>query len=68
MDGSVVALGHPRAPAVTAYGPERDAMPQPHRPDHAAVVELQVVGGPDAGRVYALGLGTHGIGPLEDAA
>jgi S-DNA-T family DNA segregation ATPase FtsK/SpoIIIE len=32
------------------------------------VVELQVVGGPDAGRVYPLGLGTHGIGPLEDAA
>ncbi|MDX3642767.1 FtsK/SpoIIIE domain-containing protein [Streptomyces sp. MB09-02B] len=68
MDGSVVALGRPQAPTATAYGPERDAMPQPHRLDHAPVVELQVVGGPDAGRVYLLGLGTHGIGPQEDAA
>ncbi|MGW0706316.1 FtsK/SpoIIIE domain-containing protein [Streptomyces sp. NPDC002643] len=68
MDGSVVALGAPQAPTVTAYGPERDAMPQPHRLDHAPVVELQIVGGPDAGRVHPLGLGTHGIGPLEDAA
>nr|WP_239157692.1 FtsK/SpoIIIE domain-containing protein [Streptomyces sp. SID13726] len=68
MDGAVVALGAPRPPAVTPYGPERDAMAQPHRPDHAPVVELQVVGGPDAGRVHPLGLGTHGIGPLEGAA
>ncbi|MDX2822289.1 FtsK/SpoIIIE domain-containing protein [Streptomyces ipomoeae] len=68
MDGSVVALGAPQPPAATVYGPERDAMPQPHRVDHAPVIELQVVGGPDAGRVYSLGLGTHGIGPLEDAA
>ncbi|WP_246203720.1 FtsK/SpoIIIE domain-containing protein [Streptomyces tailanensis] len=68
MDGSVVALGAPQPPAATAYGPERDAMPQPHRVDHAPVVELQVVGGPDAGRIHPLGLGTHGIGPLEDAA
>ena len=68
MDGSVVALGAPQPLAATAYGPERDAMPQPHRVDHSPVVELQVVGGPDAGRVYPLGLGTHGIGPLADAA
>ncbi|MEU6227716.1 FtsK/SpoIIIE domain-containing protein [Streptomyces sp. NPDC047042] len=68
MDGSVVALGAPSPPAATAYGPEREAMPQPHRADHAPLVELQVVGGPDAGRVYPLGLGTHGIGPLEDSA
>lgn len=68
MDGSVVALGAPHPPAPSAYGPEREAMPQPHRADHAPVVELQVVGGPDAGRVHALGLGTHGIGPQADAA
>lgn len=68
MDGSVVALGAPQPPPATAYGPERDAMPQPHRADHSPVVELQVVGGPDAGRVHPLDLGTHGIGPLADAA
>ena len=68
MDGSVIGLGAPVPPAAAAYGPERAAMPQPHQVDHSPVVELQVVGGPDAGRVYALGLGTHGIGPLEDSA
>ncbi|MFF3334054.1 FtsK/SpoIIIE domain-containing protein [Streptomyces sp. NPDC002888] len=68
MDGSVIGLGAPAAPAGTEYGPERSVMPQPHRIDHSPVVELQVVGGPDAGRVYACGVGTHGIGPLEGSA
>ncbi|KPI11132.1 cell division FtsK/SpoIIIE [Actinobacteria bacterium OK074] len=68
MDGSIVGLGAPAPRAAVAYGPERAAMPQPRGADHTPVVELQVVGGPDAGRVYQLGLGTHGIGPLQDAA
>lgn len=68
MDGSVIGLGAPVPRAGLEYGPERSAMQQPQRVDHAPVVELQVVGGPDAGRVYALGVGTHGIGPLEGSA
>jgi len=68
MDGSVIGLGAPVPRTGVEYGPERSAMPQPQRTDHAPVVELQVVGGPDAGRVYALGVGTHGIGPLEGSA
>ncbi|MFJ7049347.1 FtsK/SpoIIIE domain-containing protein [Streptomyces sp. NPDC101112] len=68
MDGSVIGLGAPAPRAGTVYGPQRSAMPQPRRPDHSPVVELQVVGGPDAGRVYACGVGTHGIGPLEGSA
>ncbi|WP_329222798.1 FtsK/SpoIIIE domain-containing protein [Streptomyces sp. NBC_01485] len=68
MDGSVIGLGAPVPRAGREYGPERSAMPQPRSVGHAPVVELQVVGGPDAGRVYALGLGTHGIGPLEGSA
>lgn len=68
MDGSVIGLGAPVPRACAQYGPQRLAMPQPQRVDHSPVVELQVVGGPDAGRVYALGVGTHGIGPLEGAA
>ncbi|MEV0642060.1 FtsK/SpoIIIE domain-containing protein [Streptomyces sp. NPDC050619] len=68
MDGSVIGLGAPVPPAAAEYGPERCVMPQPQRVDHSPVVELQVVGGADAGRVYALGVGTHGIGPLEGSA
>lgn len=68
MDGSVVGLGAPVPRGGAQYGPERPAMPQPQRVDHSPVVELQVVGGPDAGRVYALGLGTHGIGPVDGSA
>ncbi|MPY57923.1 hypothetical protein FNH08_12310 [Streptomyces spongiae] len=68
MDGSVIGLGAPVPPTGAEYGPERHAMPQPQRVDHSPVVELQVVGGPDAGRVHTLGVGTHGIGPLEGSA
>ncbi|MCL8011506.1 FtsK/SpoIIIE domain-containing protein [Streptomyces sp. AS02] len=68
MDGSLVGLGAPVPRGGAEYGPQRSAMPQPQRVDHSPVVELQVVGGPDAGRVYPLGLGTHGIGPLEGSA
>jgi len=68
MDGSVIGLGTPVPRSCAQYGPQRFAMPHPQRVDHSPVAELQVVGGPDAGRVYALGVGTHGIGPLEGSA
>ncbi|NUO43559.1 MAG: hypothetical protein HOV82_16165 [Streptomyces sp.] len=62
-DGSTLGLGRPVADAASAYGPARDAMPTPRAPGSAPVVEIQVIGGPDAGQVYQLGIGTHLIGP-----
>ncbi|SNX88344.1 S-DNA-T family DNA segregation ATPase FtsK/SpoIIIE [Streptomyces sp. TLI_55] len=62
-DGSTLGLGRPVADAASVYGPARDEMPTPKAPGSAPVVEIQVIGGPDAGQVYQLGVGTHLIGP-----
>ncbi|KUN18372.1 cell division protein FtsY [Streptomyces antibioticus] len=62
-DGSTLGLGRPVGDTASAYGPARDAMPTPKKPGSAPVVEIQVIGGPVAGQVYQLGVGTHLIGP-----
>ncbi|MFF4354441.1 FtsK/SpoIIIE domain-containing protein [Streptomyces sp. NPDC001530] len=62
-DGSTLGLGRPVPDAASVYGPTRDAMPTPKAPGSAPVVEIQVIGGPEAGQVYQLGIGTHLIGP-----
>ncbi|MFF7728685.1 FtsK/SpoIIIE domain-containing protein [Streptomyces sp. NPDC008001] len=68
-DGARLGLGGPAAPEPAAYGAPRGALPSPSRtPDggrlpRAAGVELQLVGGRGAGRVWALGPGTHTVGP-----
>ncbi|WP_405591333.1 FtsK/SpoIIIE domain-containing protein [Streptomyces sp. NBC_01190] len=64
-DGSTIGIGQPAPRAGTLYGPERHEMPTPRRPDSAPVVEVQVIGGPQAGRVHLLGMGTHLLGPVE---
>ncbi|MEE4543153.1 FtsK/SpoIIIE domain-containing protein [Streptomyces sp. V4-01] len=65
-DGSTLGLGLP-VDAVDAagsvYGPGRHEMPTPRAPGSAPVAEIQVIGGPEAGRVHRLGVGTHLIGP-----
>jgi len=38
------------------------------KPDRQTLVELRAVGGVDAGRVWALGIGTHTLGPALDSA
>ncbi|GAA2680080.1 FtsK/SpoIIIE domain-containing protein [Streptomyces lunalinharesii] len=71
-NGSVLGLGRPVPRGTGAYGPERDEMPLPVEPPDdvgtGPTVELKVVGGPDAGRVHLLGLGTHDIGPAPGSA
>ncbi|MBV2356450.1 hypothetical protein KUM39_19050 [Streptomyces sp. J2-1] len=64
-DGSTIGIGGPVRPSGGRFGPERHAMPTPARPGAAPVVELQVIGGPEAGQVYELALGTHLVGPAE---
>nr|WSX75367.1 FtsK/SpoIIIE domain-containing protein [Streptomyces sp. NBC_00899] len=66
--GSTLGLGRPTPAAATRYGPGRHEMPTPRRPGSAPVVELQVIGGPDAGRVHLLGPGAHGLGPAVDSS
>ncbi|MFJ4191872.1 FtsK/SpoIIIE domain-containing protein [Kitasatospora sp. NPDC089509] len=71
-DGSVLGLGRPAPRADGGYGPERAEMPRPVEPADGVgtgpVVELQVIGGPDAGRVLLLGQGTHDLGPAPGSA
>jgi S-DNA-T family DNA segregation ATPase FtsK/SpoIIIE len=67
-DGSTIGIGEPVAAAGTSYGPARHEMPTPSAPGSAPEVELQVIGGPQAGRVHLLGLGTHLLGPVEDSS
>ncbi|MDR3033922.1 MAG: hypothetical protein LBV78_12590, partial [Kitasatospora sp.] len=62
-DGSTLGLGRPVPDAATVYGLPREQMPTPKAPDRAPVVEIQVIGGPEAGQVHRLGIGTHVIGP-----
>ncbi|MGW2579092.1 FtsK/SpoIIIE domain-containing protein, partial [Streptomyces nondiastaticus] len=68
-DGVRLGLGVPAAPEDTAYGAPRGELPPPSRtPDgerlpRAAGVELQLVGGRGAGRVWPLAPGTHAVGP-----
>jgi len=38
------------------------------KPDRLTLVELRAVGGAEAGRVWALGMGTHTVGPALDSA
>jgi S-DNA-T family DNA segregation ATPase FtsK/SpoIIIE len=66
LDGAVVGLGAPVPPPERYFGPERAGMPQ--HPDDAPRVEVQLVGGPDAGRVHTFGPGTHLIGAGPAAA
>jgi len=72
LEGSVVGLGAPVLAPERPYGPERHEMPLPadtlEQADHTPVVELQVVGGPEAGSAHLLGPGTHVIGPASSAA
>ncbi|MBY6307359.1 FtsK/SpoIIIE domain-containing protein [Streptomyces clavuligerus] len=71
-DGSVLGLGHPVPHDDGAYGPGRGRMPQPVDPSDGngtgPAVELQLIGGPDAGRVHLLGMGTYDIGPAPGSA
>ncbi|MFH8788125.1 FtsK/SpoIIIE domain-containing protein [Streptomyces roseoverticillatus] len=68
-DGVRLGLGGPAGPGSAAYGAPRGELPPPSRtPDgerlpRAAGVELQLVGGRGAGRVWPLAPGTHTIGP-----
>ncbi|MFL4910136.1 FtsK/SpoIIIE domain-containing protein [Streptomyces sp. MMS24-I2-30] len=62
-DGSTLGLGRPVTGSASVYGPARDEMPTPRAPGSAPVVEIQVIGGPKAGQVHHLGIGTHLIGP-----
>ncbi|MFH8617176.1 FtsK/SpoIIIE domain-containing protein [Streptomyces sp. NPDC017979] len=68
-DGVRLGLGGPAESGPTAYGAPRGELPPPSRtPDgerlpRAPRVELQLVGGRGAGRVWPLAPGTHGIGP-----
>ncbi|MBY8883092.1 FtsK/SpoIIIE domain-containing protein [Actinacidiphila acidipaludis] len=67
-DGSTVGLGVPVPRPAADYGPQRHEMPTPARPGTAPVAELQVIGGPQAGRVHLLGLGTHEVGPAAGSS
>ncbi|MEW2033307.1 FtsK/SpoIIIE domain-containing protein [Streptomyces roseifaciens] len=68
-DGVRLGLGRPAVPEPAGYGAPRGELPPPSRtPDgerlpRGAGVELQLVGGRGAGRVWALAPGTHGVGP-----
>ncbi|WP_331737561.1 FtsK/SpoIIIE domain-containing protein [Streptomyces sp. NBC_00019] len=64
-DGSTLGLGGPATETEkeSVYGPARDKMPTPKAPGSAPVVEIQVIGGPKAGQVHLLGVGSHLIGP-----
>lgn len=62
-DGSTLGLGRPVTDTASVYGPTREEMPTPKSPGSAPVVEIQVIGGPKAGQVHRLGIGTHLIGP-----
>ncbi|QNA78455.1 hypothetical protein C8250_038325 [Streptomyces sp. So13.3] len=73
-DGARLGLGGPAAPESGGYGPLRDLLPPPSRSadgerlPRGPRVELQLVGGRDAGRVWLLEPGTHGAGPLPGSA
>ena len=67
-DGSTLGIGMPVPSAGSAYGPARHEMPTPSDPGGAAEVEMQVIGGPQAGRVELLGMGTHLIGPAPGSS
>jgi S-DNA-T family DNA segregation ATPase FtsK/SpoIIIE len=43
-------------------------MPTPRTPGTSPVVEIQVIGGPQAGRVHLLGMGMHLLGPKEGSS
>ncbi|WP_329133165.1 FtsK/SpoIIIE domain-containing protein [Streptomyces sp. NBC_01476] len=67
-DGSTIGIGQPVPAPGTVYGPERHEMPTPAEPGSAPVAELQVIGGPQAGRVHLLGMGTHLVGPAAGSS
>ncbi|WP_420036480.1 FtsK/SpoIIIE domain-containing protein [Streptomyces sp. cg28] len=67
-DGSTLGLGGPVTGAASVYGLAREEMPTPRAPGSAPVVEIQVIGGPEAGQVHRLGVGTHLIGPREGSS
>ncbi|MBM9507333.1 FtsK/SpoIIIE domain-containing protein [Actinacidiphila acididurans] len=67
-DGSTIGIGVPVPRTGTDYGPVRDEMPTPARPGSAPVAEVQVIGGPQAGRVHLLGMGTHLLGPAAGSS
>ncbi|MFD7664092.1 FtsK/SpoIIIE domain-containing protein [Streptomyces sp. NPDC059788] len=69
-DGATLGLGGPVPPEPDGgYGPDRAELPPPSRSadgerlPRAPRVELQLIGGRGAGRVWPLDLGTHTIGP-----
>jgi S-DNA-T family DNA segregation ATPase FtsK/SpoIIIE len=61
-DGSILGMGRPVPDSGSVYGPDRENMPTPKAPGSAPEVEIQVIGGPQAGQVHPLGVGTHLIG------
>ncbi|MEU2791866.1 FtsK/SpoIIIE domain-containing protein [Streptomyces sp. NPDC007100] len=74
-DGATLGLGGPVPPEPDGgYGPDRAELPPPSRSadgerlPRAPRVELQLVGGRGAGRVWPLDLGTHTVGPAEGSS
>ncbi|MDJ0343357.1 FtsK/SpoIIIE domain-containing protein [Streptomyces sp. H10-C2] len=73
-DGARLGLGGPTAPEPGDYGPLRAQLPPPSRSadgerlPRGPRVELQLVGGRDAGRVWLLEPGTHAAGPQPGSA
>ncbi|MFI9232013.1 MULTISPECIES: FtsK/SpoIIIE domain-containing protein [Streptomyces] len=74
-DGATLGLGGPVPPDPDGgYGPERAELPPPSRSadgerlPRAPRVELQLIGGRGAGRVWPLDVGTHTIGPAAGSS
>ncbi|GCD46562.1 FtsK/SpoIIIE domain-containing protein [Streptomyces paromomycinus] len=74
-DGATLGIGGPVPPEPDGgYGPDRTELPPPSRSadgerlPRAPRVELQLIGGRGAGRVWPLDLGTHTIGPVAGSS
>nr|WP_037959053.1 FtsK/SpoIIIE domain-containing protein [Streptomyces violens] len=74
-DGATLGLGGPVPPEPDGgYGPDRAELPPPSRSadgerlPRGPRVELQLIGGRGAGRVWPLDLGTHTVGPAEGSS
>lgn len=74
-DGATLGIGGPVPPEPDGgYGPDRTELPPPSRSadgerlPRAPRVELQLIGGRGAGRVWPLDLGTHTIGPAAGSS
>ncbi|MEV5594286.1 FtsK/SpoIIIE domain-containing protein [Streptomyces sp. NPDC052496] len=74
-DGVTLGLGGPVPPEPDGgYGPDRAELPPPSRSadgerlPRAPRVELQLIGGRGAGRVWPLDVGTHTIGPVAGSS